>query len=99
VTYRNLTLAATIISPDHPAWQWLAKRSGRIAGLSLELRLRPELAGDDDSFEVDTDDDDTYVEATQNIAQVLDWMQPLQYTDSLWHPWSSAERRLGWGNI
>jgi hypothetical protein len=46
VTYSNLFLAAAISSPDHPAWQWLAKRSGRLAGLSLELRL-----GDDDDAE------------------------------------------------
>jgi Leucine-rich repeat (LRR) protein len=39
VTYSNLSLAAAISSPDHRAWQWLAKRSGRIAGLSLKLRL------------------------------------------------------------
>jgi hypothetical protein len=37
VTYRNLFLAALISSPDHPVWQWLARRSGRIAGLSLKL--------------------------------------------------------------
>jgi hypothetical protein len=39
VFYRNIELAEVISSPDHPAWQWLAKRSGRIAGLSLELHL------------------------------------------------------------
>jgi hypothetical protein len=40
VTYSNLFLAAAITSPDHPAWQWLAKRTGRIVGLSLGLRLQ-----------------------------------------------------------
>jgi Leucine-rich repeat (LRR) protein len=39
VIYRNLVLAEAISSPNYPAWQWLAKRSGRIAGLSLRLRL------------------------------------------------------------
>jgi hypothetical protein len=37
VTYSNLILAAVISSPDHPAWQWLAKRNGHIDGLSLKL--------------------------------------------------------------
>jgi Leucine-rich repeat (LRR) protein len=32
-------VAAVISSPDHPVWQWLAKRSGRVAGLTIELRL------------------------------------------------------------
>jgi hypothetical protein len=39
VTYRNLIIAAAISSPDHPFWQWLARRNGRIAGLGLHLRL------------------------------------------------------------
>jgi hypothetical protein len=39
VVYSNLAFAAVISSPDHPIWQWLAKRSGRVAGLSLNLRL------------------------------------------------------------
>jgi hypothetical protein len=37
VAYSNLFLAAPISSPYHSAWHWLEKRSGRIAGLSLEL--------------------------------------------------------------
>jgi hypothetical protein len=37
VTYSDLFVAATISSTDQPVWQWLAKGSGRIAGLSLEL--------------------------------------------------------------
>jgi hypothetical protein len=32
-------LAAAISSPSHSVWQWLDKRSGRIAGLRLELRV------------------------------------------------------------
>jgi hypothetical protein len=40
VTYSNLSLAAVISSPDHPVWEWLAKRSGRISGLRLELCLK-----------------------------------------------------------
>jgi hypothetical protein len=43
VTYSNIIVAAVISSPDHPVWQWLAKRSGRVAGLNLKLRLE----GDD----------------------------------------------------
>jgi hypothetical protein len=39
VIYRNLILTATISSPDHLLWQWLAKRSGRIAGLELRLEV------------------------------------------------------------
>jgi hypothetical protein len=39
VTYSNLFLARAISSRDHPAWQWLAKRRDRTAGLSLGLRL------------------------------------------------------------
>jgi Leucine-rich repeat (LRR) protein len=39
VIYRNLVISAAISSPDNPAWQWLALRSGRIAGLSLDFRL------------------------------------------------------------
>jgi hypothetical protein len=39
VTYSNLCLAEAISSTDHPFWRWLAKRSGRVAGLSLELSV------------------------------------------------------------
>jgi Leucine-rich repeat (LRR) protein len=69
VTYCNLFLAAAISSPDHPVWPWLASRSGRIAGLSLELHLG--VANDHD----DEDDDD---DATEHADQPPDWMQPLQ---------------------
>jgi hypothetical protein len=62
VTYSNIFLAAAISSPVHPVWQWLAKRSGRIDGLSLGLR--PEEDKDDLSEE---DEDD-----------LSDWMQPLE---------------------
>jgi hypothetical protein len=41
VTYSNIILAAAISCPDHPFWQWLAKRNGRVAGLSLELHASP----------------------------------------------------------
>jgi Leucine-rich repeat (LRR) protein len=51
VIYKNLSLAAAISSPAHPAWQWLARRCGRIAGLSLELRL--EMFGDDATEDAD----------------------------------------------
>jgi hypothetical protein len=39
VLYRNLGLAAAISSCDHPVWHWLARRFGRVAGLSLKLCL------------------------------------------------------------
>jgi hypothetical protein len=39
ITYRKLILAAVVSSPHHPVWQWLATRSGRIVGLSLDLLL------------------------------------------------------------
>jgi hypothetical protein len=37
VTYSNLVWAATIYRPDHPIWQWLHKRIGRIVGLILDV--------------------------------------------------------------
>jgi hypothetical protein len=47
VIYRNVVVAAGISSPANPVWQWLAKRVGRIAGLSLQLCVR--VNGDDDA--------------------------------------------------
>jgi hypothetical protein len=41
VTYSNIVLAAAISSPVHPIWQWLARRLGRIADLSLVLEAAP----------------------------------------------------------
>jgi hypothetical protein len=66
VTYNNLFLAAAISSPNHPVWQWLAKRRGRIAGLRLRLRLGGHL--------------DLVLNhgVTQNAVQVSEWIQPLQ---------------------
>jgi hypothetical protein len=43
MTYSNLSLAAAISSPDHPVWKWLQKRRGRIAGLSLKLRVTKDM--------------------------------------------------------
>jgi hypothetical protein len=37
VMYSDLSLTAAISSPDHPIWQWLENRSGRIAGLNLNI--------------------------------------------------------------
>jgi hypothetical protein len=37
VTYSNIHVPGTIRSPAHQVWQWLAKRSGRVASLSLQL--------------------------------------------------------------
>ena len=39
VTYRNLRLDNPLLSLDHPFFRWLAKRQGRISGLTAELRL------------------------------------------------------------
>ena len=39
VTYRNLRLDKPLHSLGHPFFKWLAKRHGRIAGLTAELRL------------------------------------------------------------
>jgi hypothetical protein len=61
--YRNLVLTASISSPVHPIWQWLAERSGRIAGLSLELRLEVP---------------DAFYKMGAIAEELHDWMQPLQ---------------------
>jgi len=37
VTYRNVFVHNTISTPDHPAWKWLAKRRGRVAGLVVKV--------------------------------------------------------------
>jgi hypothetical protein len=39
VTYNNLFVAAAISSPGRTLWKWLAKRSGRINGMSLKLHV------------------------------------------------------------
>ena len=39
VTYRNLHVDKPLHNLAHPFFQWLAKRHGRIAGLTAELRL------------------------------------------------------------
>jgi hypothetical protein len=39
VTYRDIHVPRTIRSPAHQVWHWLAQRSGRVAGLSLDLDL------------------------------------------------------------
>jgi hypothetical protein len=72
VTYRNLSLGATITTPDHPFWQWLAKRSGRVAGLRLELRLGML------NNVIANDEDDDVEEASEDADKLHDWMQPLQ---------------------
>jgi hypothetical protein len=37
VTYRNIHVQGTVSRPAHKVWQWLAKRRGRVAGLSMQL--------------------------------------------------------------
>ena len=39
VTYCNLNVDRPLLSLDHPFWPWLAKRQGRIAGLTAAVRL------------------------------------------------------------
>jgi Leucine-rich repeat (LRR) protein len=78
VTYSNLFLATAISSPDHPFWQWLANRSGRVAGLSLEIRLEVLEVDSTEVEEFFTDDDDLDEEATVKIDQLPNWIQPLQ---------------------
>jgi hypothetical protein len=73
VTYRNLILAAFISSPGHPVWQWLAKRSGRIAGLRLELSLA--VPGD---YDYADDEEEDGEDSTEGTYQLPDWTQPLQ---------------------
>jgi hypothetical protein len=50
VTYCNLNVPGTISSPAHQVWQWLAKRSGRVAGLILNLKLEGEYAEHEESL-------------------------------------------------
>jgi hypothetical protein len=38
-TFSNILLTEAFSSPEHPAWQWLAKTSDRIAGLFWERRF------------------------------------------------------------
>ena len=37
VTYRNIYVRNTIVTPNHPVWMWLAKRRGRVAGLFMKV--------------------------------------------------------------
>ena len=39
VTYRNLHLANPVNGLDHPFFRWLAKRQGRVAGLTAAVKL------------------------------------------------------------
>jgi hypothetical protein len=81
VAYSNIILAAPISSPDHPVWQWLAKRSGRIANLVLTLRLR--------------DDRERWIEDGAwklGRCMLLEWVQPLQTLSCI----PGVELRLEW---
>jgi hypothetical protein len=109
VTYRNLIFATPISSPDHPLWQWLSKRSGRIDGLKLDLCLEDD---DEEEEEVDADEDtdddsdedadestdgdeDDDDDATENAEQLLHWMQPLQTLSSI----PGTQLRLKWSDL
>jgi Leucine-rich repeat (LRR) protein len=74
VVYRNIILAVAVSSPNHPVWQWLARRSGRVAGLSLELRLG--MLDDDATGGSDHEANDD--EPTGGADQLLTWTQPLR---------------------
>jgi hypothetical protein len=67
VTYSNLVLTEVISTPCHRVWQWLAKRTGCIAGLNLNLSLgtRDDGVIDDDD---DDDDDGTDSDSTEEGA-------------------------------
>ena len=43
VSYRNIHVRHPISSPDHPFWEWLAKRKGRFAGIMLRVEIRHSL--------------------------------------------------------
>ena len=45
VSYRNIDVLPLIKSSDHPVWQWLAKRQGRLSGMKLEVEVDPALHG------------------------------------------------------
>ena len=45
VSYRNIDVPPLIKSSDHPVWQWLAKRQGRVSGMKLEVEVDPGLRG------------------------------------------------------
>jgi hypothetical protein len=76
VVYRNIILAVAVSGPNHPVWQWLARRSGRVAGLSLELRLG--MLDDDATGEDASDHEANDDEPTGGADQLLTWTQPLQ---------------------
>jgi hypothetical protein len=85
VIYSNLSLAAAISSPDHPAWQWLAKRIGRIAGLSLDLRLE---LPDDGAVEM-ADHSRDWIQPLQTLSGIAGVQLRLEWVDritSLRHP-------------
>ena len=45
VSYRDIHLDYSISSPSHPFWQWLAKRHGRVVGLTLHVEHSPDAHG------------------------------------------------------
>ena len=44
VSYRSLHATQPISSAEHPLWQWLAKRKGRITGLGVKVELDASLS-------------------------------------------------------
>jgi hypothetical protein len=84
MTYRNLIFAAAISTFDHPVWQWLANRNGRVAGLSLELRLeRPDASA-------------ARAGSMDELADPLPhWVQPLQILSGI----PGLQLRVRWVGI
>jgi hypothetical protein len=93
VTYRNLIFATAIRTPDHPLWQWLGKRSGRIDGLELDLCLKDDDVEEEEDEDEDTDDDGD--DAIENAEQLLRWMQPLQTLSGI----PGTQLKLRWDGV
>ena len=65
VTYRNVYVNNTIISPNHAAWKWLAKRRGCVSGLVLKVL-------------VDSGEELVYYRGEQQEGQAAGWEGPWQ---------------------
>jgi hypothetical protein len=81
VAYSDLLFEADISSPDHPFWQWLAKRSGRITGLGVKLRLEANERGATE----DTDQLSVWVQPLQTLCGIpgvqlrVAWVGSIEY--------------------
>ena len=71
VTYRNLELGGFVSSPYDPLWKWLAARQGRIAGLSIKLRIQAPYVPEDDDY------------AEDYMAGGVEWTRPLKILSAI----------------